>query len=364
MRAVRRSRVAAIGALLLLVALPHGVVGRVAESLPAALTDREFWTLTQQLSEPDGYFVSMSGSPDNLLSNELTVSTVAAALASRVPPAGVYLGVGPEQNFTYIAATRPRIAFVTDIRRGNLDLHLVYKAVFEMSVDRADFVGRLFSRRPPAGFPADASAAALMNAYLRADAVAEPMFTANLNAVVDHLRKVHGFPLDADDLRGIEYVYRNFYRFGPAINYTSTINGRSRPMSSYATIMAAVDSATGAERGYLATEANFRYVKTMERGNLIVPIVGDFAGPKALRAVGSYLREHGATVTSFYVSNVEQYLQRNGVWQAFCANVATLPFDAASVFVRPGSWPPFSSMAAETTRCGGATAPIGSRRGR
>ena len=61
-------------------------------------------------------------------------------------PSGVYLGVGPEQNFTYIAAIRPRIAFITDIRRGNLHLHLMYKALFELSANRADFVARLFNR--------------------------------------------------------------------------------------------------------------------------------------------------------------------------------------------------------------------------
>jgi hypothetical protein len=362
--AARPLRAAAVGAALLFAALQPALDGRFADSLPATLTDHELWTLTQQLSEPNGSFVSRSGSSDNLLSNEVTVSTVAAALASRVQPGGIYLGVGPEQNFTYIAAIHPRIAFIADIRRGNLDLHLVYKAVFEMSANRADFVGRLFSRRSAAGLSSDSSAAELMNAYLRADPVTESMFTANLKAVVDHLRRVHGLPLGADDLGGIEYVYRNFYRYGPAITYTSTSNGRSRPMTSYATIMAAVDSATGKERGYLANEGNFRFVKVMEQKNLIVPIVGDFAGPKALRALGGYLREHGATVGSFYVSNVEQYLQRNGVWQTFCANVASLPLDAASVFVRPGSWSPLGSMTAETAGCRAATPSAGNRRGR
>jgi hypothetical protein len=338
-----------------LLASSHAAAGRATEPLPATLTDREFWALTQQLSEPDGYFVSQSGSPDNLLSNELTLSSVAAALASRVRPGGVYLGVGPEQNFTYIAAMRPRIAFITDIRRGNLNLHLVYKAVFEMSANRSDFVARLFNRRPVVGLPANASASELMSAYVRAEPVIEPMFTGNLNAVINHLRTAHSLPLAAGDLEGIEYVYRNFYRFGPAINYTSTIGGRARPMSTYATIMATVDDATGNERGYLATEANFRLVKTMEQNNLIVPIVGDFAGPKALRAVGAYVREHGATVSAFYVSNVEQYLQRNGVWQTFCANVASLPLEATSIFIRPGDRLPFSPIVSETSACRAST---------
>ena len=139
--------------LFLLLLLHPPIAGLTRDTLPASLTDREFWELTEQLSEPDGYFRSNSGSPDNLLSNESQVSTVAGALAQRVKPAGVYLGVGPEQNFTYIAAMRPRIAFITDIRRGNLHLHLMYKALFEISANRVDFVARLFSRKRPAGFP-------------------------------------------------------------------------------------------------------------------------------------------------------------------------------------------------------------------
>src|SRR5262245_54854318 len=92
-------------------ALALPLAGRRADTRPAALTDRELWSLSEQLSEPNGYFVSRSGSPDNLLSNELQLSVVAAALARQMPPGGVYLGVGPEQNFTYIAAMKPRFAF-------------------------------------------------------------------------------------------------------------------------------------------------------------------------------------------------------------------------------------------------------------
>ena len=320
--------------------------------LPGALTDREFWALTEKLSEPGAYFRSNSGSPDNLLSNENSVSTVAAALGELVKPAGVYLGVGPEQNFTYIAAMRPRIAFITDIRRGNLHLHLVYKAVFEMTTDRVEFVARLFSRERPAGLTAGSSAAALMNAYLRAAPVTDAAFAANLKAITDHLTKTRAFPLSADDLAGIDYVYRNFHRFGPAIHYTASIGGR-QGSNTYAAIMATTDAATGTERTYLANEDNFAFVKRLQSRNLIVPVVGNFAGPKALRAIGAFLKDAGATVTAFYVSNVEMYLQRDGLLPVFCANVAALPVDAASVFIRPdgGRSRTFAPIASETAGC-------------
>jgi hypothetical protein len=349
-----RLGLASSGALAGFLLLYSAIGGQARDTLPASLSSREFWALTGQLSEPDGYFRSNSGSPDNLLSNENQVSTVAGALAERVKPSGVYLGVGPEQNFTYIAAMRPRMAFITDIRRGNLHLHLMYKALFEMSADRADFAGRLFSRKRPADLPATPSAAELMGWYLQVLPAPDETFRANLKTIVDHLTKTRGVPLSADDIAGIEYVYGNFHRFGPEINYTSSINGRSGSGGTYARIVSSIDSATGRERTYLANEVNFHLVKTLHTKNLIVPVVGDFAGPKALRALGAYLKARGATVTAFYVSNVESYLQRNGVWGQFCGNVASLPLDAGSVFIRPGGrLNSFGSMASETERCFG-----------
>ena len=91
----------------------------------------------------------------------------------------------------------------------------------------------------------------------------------------------------------------------------------------------------GANRAYLANEANYRVLKEMETNNLIVPLVGNFSGDKTLRTVGRYLKDHGATVTAFYTSNVEQYLfQQGDDWQRFYGNVATLPLDSTSTFIR------------------------------
>src|SRR6185436_1017231 len=78
----------------------------------------------------------------------------------------------------------------------------------------------------------------------------------------------------------------------------------------------------------------FAFLKAFEERNLLVPVVGNFAGPKALRAVGKYLNDHGATVSAFYVSNVEQYLFQDGIFGDFYRNVATLPMDDRSTFIR------------------------------
>jgi hypothetical protein len=208
----------------------------------------------------------------------------------------VYLGVGPEQNFTYIAAIRPAIAIVVDIRRGNLLVQLMYKAIFELSKNRAEFVSMLFSRRKPTTLKSDATVADLFAAFgaLSSD---EAFYKENLKAIQDRLTRVHRLPLSETDLSGVEYAYRAFYSRGFAVRFSPT----------YDHLMVETDS-SGVARGYLANEASFAAVKDLESRNLVVPMVGDFAGPKALRAIGTYLKDHSAFVSAFYLSNVEQYL--------------------------------------------------------
>ncbi len=154
--------------------------------LPARLTDQEFWRLSQDLSEPDGSFQS-----DNLLSNETVFGWLVPALESRPSARGAYLGVGPEQNFSYIAATKPPMAFITDIRRGNLHVQLMYKALFELSKDRAEFVSRLFTKPRPAALTGSSSVLDIMNAYWDAFSADEAAFQSNLADVKSLLTTTH-----------------------------------------------------------------------------------------------------------------------------------------------------------------------------
>jgi hypothetical protein len=299
-----------------------------AQEIPSRLADTTYWRMVTDLSEPSGNFPS-----DNLLSNETSLQYVIPELVRSTKPGGVYLGVAPEQNFTYLAALKPKIAFIVDIRHDNSLLLLVYKAIFEMSADRADFTGRLFSRRRPAGLDTASTVEELMRAYSGAPADSA-LFAVNLTAVKERLTKVHGFPLTKDELASIDYVYSWFYHAGPDLSYNMNMGGYRNRYPTYAMLMLETDG-TGAHRSYLASEANYRFVRGMEEKNLIVGLTGDFTGPKALRAVGSYVRDHHATITAFYVSNVEFYLfgQRDD-WRRFYDNVATLPVDSSSTFIR------------------------------
>ena len=325
-RCVRRSRSGGHAAALFVFAwsVAHIACGSSARrgTLPTALTDEEFWSLSATFSEPAGEFAHS----DNLVSNEAHFVHTVRMLNTM---GGVYIGVGPEQNFSYIARLRPAMAFVIDIRQQNRDLHLMYKALFELSADRADFVSRLFSRERPAGLGPGTSVQQLFAKY---DTVrpAERLYEETAGMVRERLAGAHGFPLSTGELAGIAATLHRFYAEGPDINYGPPLPG-DVPDPSYRSLMTAIDI-SGQSGSYLATEGRFTFVKDLHAKNLIVPVVGDFAGPRAIRSVGGYVREHAATVSAFYGSNVEVYLSRQQT-VAFCRNLATLPYYSRTWFI-------------------------------
>ena len=285
-----------------------------------SFSDSMFWRMVRDYSEPNGQFVY-----ENFVSNEVYYQTVVPKLIQTVKPGGIYLGVGPDQNFTYALALKPSVAFIVDIRRQNLIEHLMYKALFELAPERADFVARLFARRRPAGIGRDASTESLFGAFEKVPA--DPVFaTESLNAILANL-KGHGFQPQPGDESGFIKVYRAFVDKGPFLAFGSGWT------PTYAELMSKTDG-EGTNRGYLGSEANYRAIQEMERANRIVPLVGDFAGPKAIRAAGQYAKDQKQVVSVFYLSNVEQYLFTDGSWRRFYANVATLPLDSSSVFIR------------------------------
>ena len=314
--------------------------GARTADLPPKLTDKAFWDLSELVSEPNGDFQS-----DNFLSNERGYQVVIPDLIKTAKPGRVYLGVGPEQNFPYIIALKPALAIIFDVRRGNLHEQLLYKALFELSADRAEFLSRLFSRQRPDGLSTSSTVAELMAAYDQV-APSDELYRKNLDAVSTLLTRTHGFALHADDLPGIDYVYKTaFYAGGPRLTYNMAgrnpgFGGGGRGgggnSGSHAEIQSLEDG-LGTNRGFLGSEANWRAMKTFETNNLLVPVVGDFGGPKAIRTVGQYLKEQGAMVSAFYLSNVEQYLNRSGTETAFLCNVSKLPLDESSTFIFTGA---------------------------
>lgn len=300
-------------------------------ALPDRLSDAEFWALETSISEPGGYFQI----EDNFTSNEMEVGELYTALQAMHVHGGVYMGVGPEQNFTYIAAIHPAMAFIVDIRRQAVMQHLMFKAVFELAPDRADFISILFSKPRPAGVDSTTPIQKMWTAYstVRTDTA---LATQNYNRIVERLTKTQGFTFTADESAKLAAVFNAFTAYGPSITTRGGQSGRGSS-GDFADLTGYSVDATGKPQSFLSTEENYRVVKTLQDRNLIVPVSGDFGGPKAIRAVGAYLAEHKGTLSAFYLSNVEQYLFMDGKQAAFYANVSNLPIDSSSVFIRPYS---------------------------
>jgi hypothetical protein len=285
-----------------------------------------FGTLVRALSEPDGPFFS-----DNIISNETSYLQVAPALKKAAVPGGAYLGVGPEQNFTYIALTRPRLAFILDIRRQNMVAHLLYRAIFTEATSRAHFLALLVGR--PYQAEGDPGAAGSIEAVIahaekgKPDEAAWKASHARLRAVIEK-----DLPLDAEDKKTLEVTHRAFFKGQLDVRFElKETNGRRYPM--LRELLAQKDG-EGAASGFLGDEEAFRYVQTMEREGRIVPVVGDFAGDRALSGIAAQIVKEKLAVSAFYVSNVEQYLFDPKVWPRWARNVAMLPTHDKSVFIR------------------------------
>ena len=286
------------------------------------LSAEAFWQLITSASEPAGVF----DQADNLVSNELLYAEFARLMRGR---GGAYVGVGPEQNFSYIARLEPAMAFVIDIRQDNRNLHLMYKALFEISADRVEFVSRLLSRPSPRGLPPSASVSELFSAFAR-ERPSPELFELTRRTIRERLIGTHRFPLGDGDVQSIDAALHAFFTDGPEIRYGRLLPpNRMRP--TYRTLMTTTDM-WGNPQSYLATEESFAFVKDLHTRNLLFPIVGDFAGPHAIRRVGDYIRAHGLTLSAFYASNVEVYLTRSER-RRFCANIETLPYDDDTHFV-------------------------------
>jgi hypothetical protein len=310
---------------LFLFLLPEGLVASKLERI----SSKEFAGLIQRLSEDPGFFDS-----DNLVSNEASYLQVFGMLDKLSVRNSVYLGVGPEQNFTYIAKMRPHLAILLDIRRQNMLYHLMFKGLFDISRNRMEFLARLFCKPMPKkhGFSKQSTVADLLF-LLEKVTPSEELFRKNLAEIDQRIRKGYQVALTAADSRVIREIYREFFDQQLEIRFRSFGRPSFRFYPSFKEIALERDL-EGKWGNYLNSEVDFQFVKELHATNRIIPVVGDFAGPKALRAIGDYLKSKGETVGAFYVSNVEFYLMLSDVFGRFGENVKRLPITDKSVFIR------------------------------
>jgi hypothetical protein len=300
-----------------------------ATPLPEKLSATEFSRLIREFSEEGGEFHS-----DNLVSNETSYLHIVGKLKELGASGGAYVGVGPEQNFTYIAKTRPRIAFIIDLRRLAVVQHLLYKAIFQLAPTRAEFLSRLLSAplvkgKAPA---ANASINELVQ-YFSTTPADEKLYAANLAEIRKLIQKDYQFAFTEQENQGLEYVLNSFKADGLAISYQLRNGFRGMYFPTLKEIVTQTDL-HGKQGGFLVSDEDYHYVRNLHLKNLIVPITGNFAGPKAFAAVGDYVRKHGLVVHTIYCSNVEQYLFEYQVFDGFAANIKKLPTNEQSLFIR------------------------------
>ena len=295
---------------------------------PEAISDLQFERLSLQLSEPPGYFDT-----DNLISNESSYQHVIPALRVLTQPGGAYLGVGPDQNYTYIAHVRPGIAFIVDIRRDNVLLHLFFKQLLENSLTRQEFLARLLGRPLSGDSTAGDADVFDLTGYFRKTpgkrAYFEEVFQETWRGV---RRRFPGLVTEAD-YPTLSAMAEAFFQEGLDLRFRSHWRSPRAIYPSLYELLTATDL-MGTPRSYLASEDDFEYVRSLHLQNRIVPITGDLSGEKALPSLAEYLRGHSIVVSTLYASNVEFYLLRDGTFSNFVRNLRLLPLDSHGVIIR------------------------------
>jgi hypothetical protein len=280
------------------------------------------------LSEPDGYFDT-----DNLISNERSYQQVFPELERRNVRGGAYVGVGPDQNFSYIAGIRPSIAFIVDIRRDNLLLHLLFKALFDQARSRIEYLALLFGRSVPADLTGwrDSPVDRLAQYINRPALDVKSLGSTRLR--LERVIKRFGVPLSAEDLATIDRFHGRFIDGGLALQFESAGRPPQRYYPTYENLLLETDGA-GRQRNYLASEESFQFIKSLQARDRVIPVVGNLSGPKALAGIGRAMTERGESLSALYASNVEFYLDRDGTYQRFIGNLSHMPHTSRTVIIR------------------------------
>jgi hypothetical protein len=136
---------------------------------------------------------------------------------------------------------------------------------------------------------------------------------------VKRIESDYGIPLSDKDEKTLADTHRAF--FDKQLDLRFELHGKNfRDYPSLKELFAGKDPG-GKQRGFLATDALFSAISTLQRQNRVIPVVGDFAGDHALQAVGKELKRLDVPVSAFYVSNVEQYVMEPDKWKAYVANI-------------------------------------------
>jgi len=280
------------------------------------------------LSEPPGYFDT-----DNLISNERSYLDVVPELKARGVTGGVYIGVGPDQNFSYIASIKPEAAFIIDVRRDNLLLHLLFKSLFSLARTRVEYLALLLGRQVPPDLDSWRTAAI---ERVVAQVESPPLDSRAISAVrarADEAIARTGVSLSEKDRETIDRFHRRFIEAGVGLQFQSTGRPPQGHYPTYRDLLLSTDE-QGNRSNYLASEEAFQFLKDLQQRDRLIPVVGDLSGPRALSAIAARLRQRGQRLSAFYASNVEFYLFGDARFDRFVNNLSSLPRAEHAVIIR------------------------------
>jgi hypothetical protein len=293
------------------------------------VSDSQYGLLIQRLSEPHGFFDS-----DNLISNETSYLHVFQGIERIGVTGGVYIGVGPDQNFSYISKIRPKYAFIVDIRRGNLIQHILYKAIFELAPSRSEFLSVLFSKPIPDAYgdKADSPIDEIVSMF---DKLPGDRDFLNKNILkIQALARDYDINTSSEDLSQIEQIMSVLFEQNLDLRWEWRSPWRRGVyFPKYREILLSKDL-DGEYGTYLNRNEDYDFIRRLQEENSIIPVVGNFAGKHTLSEISKYIKDREDHVSAFYISNVEYYLLPDGVMHQFAMNVRSLPIDQRSVLIR------------------------------
>ena len=330
------TRSVAVGFCVIAAAAAGWAVWQEIQSAPPQL---DFPQLVAQFSEPNGYFDT-----DNLISNEASYLHVVPRLEQAGVSGGVYIGVGPDTSFSYIARIRPSVAFIVDIRRDNLLLHLLFKALFRMSRNRMEFLALLTGTPPPQAFAQwNGSGLDEIVAYLddplASSVSSNPAIDKRLQETIRETINGFGVPLSAKEMETILRFHGEFRNKRLSLRFHTTGQLPRSYYPTYRELLLETDR-EGRQLSYLVSEDDFQFLRSLQQRDAVIPVVGDLGGMHALASIGRWMRQHNHRLSAFYVSNVEDYLFRDQVFGQYMENLNRLPHSDRSVVIRSvfGRW--------------------------
>ena len=268
-----------------------------------------------------------------LVSNEIDYARIGRFLNNRNSSRGVYIGVGPDQNFSYIAGIQPAISFIIDYRRENLLLHHLFRALFLISGSREEYLTMLFSRPFYGENSSDQITLGQLIEYIDRTPADMKRMERNFSLILPRIT-ASAKGLTSEDIDIIRGMYQDFSQYDLNLRCRMpTVTSGGRPYPTFRDFLQSGDD-PNAFGNFLASARSFEFVQRQQSHNLIVPITGDFAGRKTLLAIKSFCHARELEVTCIYISSVEYRLFNEGLFHRYVANIRDLPLNENCLIVR------------------------------